>query len=210
MASKRIEGPLQRWGFGTRGIRFAILVWSLTSVALLTVGMLLLAEGLSRESAGMQRRGDALSSLNAREAADLAEAARQLRSGKLDQAQHDSTAEQAKTRAISLEVRTNLQWRADLVAARRFKAPGVFLCGVSGVMLLMPLLAALALRWMGARLREDLHRKDYKWVTTRDAAWIFFRLRWRAYDLPPAHDLETVPGFGPNADSLVAFGKLRK
>ena len=67
----------------------------------------------------------------------------------------------------------------------------------------------LVVSLFGFSYKLHLHRLGYEWPTLMDANWILLRLGWRkAYRLPPAADVETLPEIGSgDPDSIIAFVK---
>jgi hypothetical protein len=60
----------------------------------------------------------------------------------------------------------------------------------------------------GHQYRRFLHRQGYEWATAEEARQILRQLRWNAYQVPMACDVDTIPGSTPSAHNLIAFMRM--
>lgn len=72
------------------------------------------------------------------------------------------------------------------------------------------LLIWFPLRLRAAALRGELAARGYEWMTVEGAFWLLVALRGRAVGLPPAADVETIPGIERSIDGLVAYDRMRR
>lgn len=60
----------------------------------------------------------------------------------------------------------------------------------------------------GLFLMRYLHQQGYTWATLEVAAAVIRKVGRKAYAIPPADEVETLPGFKRNAECLIAIAKL--
>lgn len=53
--------------------------------------------------------------------------------------------------------------------------------------------------------RQRMNRLDYDWPTVMDAGVIFWQLGKDAHSIPPASDLEMIPGYGRSCEGVISF-----
>ncbi|MCE5230293.1 DUF2007 domain-containing protein [bacterium] len=82
-------------------------------------------------------------------------------------------------------------------------AAGAFYPG--SLLIVVPVTGLLLLSLPGYLYWNHLHRLGYEWPTISDA----HRIRWccakHAYELPPASEVETLPGIERNSESIIQF-----
>lgn len=73
------------------------------------------------------------------------------------------------------------------------------------LLVLIPITGFLLLCIPGYMYLQHLRQIGYEWPTLGDAIAILWRCRGRAYDLPQASEVETLPGFRRDSESIVEF-----
>ncbi len=63
---------------------------------------------------------------------------------------------------------------------------------------------------LGLFTKRYLQKQGYSWVKLAEARRIFLKAGRKAYMIPRAEDVEKLPGFERNADSLIAVAKAAK
>ncbi len=73
--------------------------------------------------------------------------------------------------------------------------------------LLIGIIYWVILSLLGLFMKRYLHKQGYSWVKLAEARRIFLEAGRKAYMIPRAEEVEKLPGFERNADSLIAVAK---
>lgn len=73
------------------------------------------------------------------------------------------------------------------------------------LLIIIPITGFLLLCIPSYMYLQHMHRIGYEWPMLGDAIAILWSCRGRAYDLPPAAEVETVPGFRRDSESIIEF-----
>ncbi len=132
---------------------------------------------------------------------EYAEAAR----GLLNEIRVEATRKGLEERSTGM--RAFYRWMAFLILAGTFLS--YFRLWPAGAIILLVVGGGWGVLTLYALpLKRYLHKQGYSWVNLAETRWIFLKVGRKAYKIPPAQEVETLPGFKRNAESLIAIAKL--
>ncbi len=96
------------------------------------------------------------------------------------------------------------RWTLLIILISSYLAPVIIF------ILLIRIIYWVVLSLLGLFMKRYLHKQGYSWVKLAEARRIFLEAGRKAYMIPRAEDVEKLPGFERNADSLIAVAKAAK